>query len=147
MSRLNVNDLLSEFRRRNWTLHLFGPRGAPDVYATTFQWQTCADVFVLRGEHHAFAYRVLTVPGTDVFRPQTVTWDYFSEEPAWTLRAVLTIPPPGAPGAPMQIRTPHPECGVPIELRRPVTIRPAGLVRRSTSQTTWFGENEMRRSR
>jgi hypothetical protein len=97
VSELTLNDMLSEFRVRKWTLHLFGPRGAPDVYATTFQWQTCADVFVLRDEHPAFAYRVLTFPGTDVFRPQTVAWDYYSQFPAWALRAVLTIPPLASP--------------------------------------------------
>lgn len=43
----------------------------------------------------------------------------------WTLRAVLTLDPPDHPRAPRAIEVPAPCCAVPLEERRPMTIRPA----------------------
>ncbi|WIY06888.1 hypothetical protein QRX60_24655 [Amycolatopsis mongoliensis] len=118
-----LEQLLEELRRRKWVLHLFGGREAPEIYAAVHTWPTCADVIILRDEHRASAYRVPTFPGTDVFSPRVVTWQYHAT-PVWTLRAVLTLAEPGTPGAPLQALRPQPGCHIPLELRRDVTIRP-----------------------
>ncbi|MEU8639717.1 hypothetical protein AB0C38_46630 [Amycolatopsis sp. NPDC048633] len=118
-----LEELLEELRRRKWVLHLFGGREAPEIYAAVHTWPTCADVIILRDEHRASAYRVPTFPGTDVFSPRVVTWQYHAT-PVWTLRAVLTLSEPGTPGAPLQALRPQPQCHIPPELRQVVTIRP-----------------------
>ncbi|HKN51002.1 MAG TPA: hypothetical protein VJX66_00810 [Amycolatopsis sp.] len=122
---LGLEELLNEVRRRKWVLHLFGGRESPEIYAAVFQWETCADVVILRDEDHATAFRVPTFPGTDVFDPGVVTWQYHAT-PVWTLRAVLALPAPGESGAPLQALRPQADCRIPIELRQGVTIRPTG---------------------
>ena len=97
MNHLSIDELLEELRRRRWVVYIFGPREEPEVCAAVFQWDTCADVLILRGEERASAFRVTTVAETDVFRPALVSWQYHSTAD-WTLRAVLTIPPPGETG-------------------------------------------------
>lgn len=131
MKSLSLDDLLGELRRRKWMLYLFGPNERPDLYAATFQWAACAEGFILRSENDATAYRVPTYPNTDVFSPGIVSWQYHGD-PEWTLRAVLTIGVPGQADAPFEFLQPHPLCRIPIEIRRPATIRPTGLVRRPT---------------
>jgi hypothetical protein len=50
MSPLDLDDLLTELRQRKWVLYVIGPKDGPDIVAATFQWSTCADVLILRGE-------------------------------------------------------------------------------------------------
>jgi hypothetical protein len=119
----DVEIWLTELRRRRWMLYVFGPQDGPDLVAAVFQWPTSADVVLLRGEDDASAYRVPTFPDTDVFAPTLVSWQYHAPA-AWALRAVLTIEPPGQPRAPSAVLRPEPLCSVPMEIRRPVTIRP-----------------------
>ena len=62
-----LEELLEELRRRNWVLHLFGGREAPEIYAAVFRWPTCADVIILRDGHvapveDAPAQQVATAP-------------------------------------------------------------------------------------
>jgi len=71
----------------------------------------------------ATAYRTPLTPDTDPFAPEVVTWVY-SSSAVWTLRAVLTIERPGTPGAPGEVMSAPPACRIPMEVRRPVTIRP-----------------------
>ncbi|MEV6879803.1 hypothetical protein [Amycolatopsis sp. NPDC051128] len=123
----DLEELLDGLRHRKWVLQLFGGREAPEVYAAVHQWPTCADVIILRDEHRASAYRAPAFPGTDVFSPRVVTWQYHAT-PVWTLRAVLTLAEPGTPGAPLQALRPQPGCGIPPELRGDVTIRPTSTV-------------------
>jgi hypothetical protein len=122
----DVEELLTELRRRKWVLYVFGQQDGPDAVAAVFQWTTCADVVILRGADDATAYRVPTFPDTDVFSPEMVSWQYHASA-AWTLRAVLTIDPPGHPRAPVSVLRPAAGCFVPMELRRPLTIRPTSL--------------------
>ncbi|MEV7551969.1 hypothetical protein AB0N89_20310 [Amycolatopsis sp. NPDC089917] len=132
MKSLSVDQLLEELRRRRWTLYFFGDPKAPHLIAAMFQWEVCADVLILRGEEDATAYRVPTFrEDDDVFLPGIVSWQYHSD-PEWTLRAVLTIGVPGQADAPFALLRPDSLSKIPIELRRPVTIRPAGLVQRPT---------------
>jgi len=131
MKSLSFDDLLAELRHRKWELYLFGPHERPDLYVATFKWPACADVFILRSENDATAYRTPTYPDTDVFSPDIVFWHYHGD-PEWTLRAVLTIGSPGQADAPFQFLQAPPLCRIPIETRRRVTVRPTGLVQRPT---------------
>jgi hypothetical protein len=56
----------------------------------------CADVFVFSDREHAHAYRLPTDADTDLFTPVWVCW-WYAANPVWTLRALLTLPEPGAP--------------------------------------------------
>ncbi len=91
--------------------------------AAMFKHQTCADVFILRSEHQATAYRVPTLDDTGVFNPQNVTYQYHAN-PLWTLRAILALPAPGHPDAPIGIEVPANECFLPEKLPQPTLIRP-----------------------
>lgn len=122
---LELRDLLSELRRRGWTLILWGPRTSPSFMGAMFQWRDCADVLLVRNNHQATGYRVPTPPGDDeVFNPNVVLYQYH-QSPLWTLRAMLSLPRPGTPGAPAMAERPKaPECFLPEDLPRPVMIRP-----------------------
>ncbi|MBB5158060.1 hypothetical protein [Saccharopolyspora phatthalungensis] len=121
---LGLDGLLTELRRRQWTLIRWGPQDAPALLAAMFKWETCADVLILRNENHATAYRVPITGDSGVFNPQAVSYQYH-HSPLWTLRAILALPAPGNPGAPgMSERPKYPECAIPNDLPRPVMIRP-----------------------
>lgn len=129
----DVDTLLGELRRRRWAVHIFGLREAPELVGAVLRWNTCADVVLLRAEDDASAYRTPSVTDKDVFAPDLVVWQYHAAA-AWTLRAVLTIEPPGTPGAPMAIEHPAGRCAVPQRLRRPMMIRPPRSNHRTPAQ-------------
>lgn len=145
MSSNEVDELLNELRRRKWVLYVFGPREAPYAVSYVFQWETCADVVILRGEDDATAYRVPTFPNTDIFAPEVVSWQYHAPA-AWTLRAVLTIEPPGHPDALMSVLRPDRGCCVPVDIRRPLSIRPTSLTARFVSGKSSASERGYRRN-
>ena len=122
---LELQDLFGELRRRGWTLILWGPRTSPSLMGAMFQWRDCADVLLVRSQHRATGYRVPTPRGGgEVFNPDVVLYQYH-QSPLWTLRAMLSLPRPGIPGAPVTAETPKaPECFLPENLPRPVLIRP-----------------------
>ncbi len=122
LTTLELDDLLNEMRERHWAFHYFGLRHDPKAIGAVYDWRTCADVVILRDEEDATAFRVPTFPDTDVFAPEMVSWQYHAAA-AWTLRAVLTLPQPGAPGAPIGLLTPAEKCAVPQEWRRPMSVR------------------------
>jgi hypothetical protein len=126
VSRTEIDELLGELRCQGGVLYVFGPKTGPQVVAHVFQWPTCADVVILRAEDNTTAYRTPTLPDTDVFAPKVVSWHYHSSA-VWTLRAVLTLPPPGDPNAPIAVLPPDPLCGLPADIGRPITIRPTSL--------------------
>lgn len=123
MSPLGLDELLVELRRRHWTLIRWGNPRAPELLAATFEWDTCADVLILRAENDASAYRAPSWPEADLFAPEKVSYQYHASA-LWTLRAILSLPRPGTPGAPLAIETPHAKCRVPSGLPQPVVIRP-----------------------
>lgn len=121
---LELTELMSELRRRRWTLIRWGTEFSPQLIAATFKWPTCVDVLILRSETDATAYRVPTADGTGVFNPEAVSYQYH-HCPLWTLRAILALPDPEEPGAPYWLEAPtYPECGIPDGLEKPVLIRP-----------------------
>lgn len=75
----------------------------------------------------ATAHRVDPVPGTDVFASALVRWLYLGT-PVWTLRAVLTPPPPHHPNAPHLPTTTPPDYGFPRDGRMPVRIRRRDII-------------------
>lgn len=118
-----LKDLLNELRRRKWTLIRWGPERLPQLMAGMYRWQACADVLILRDESHATGYRVPTMDDTGVFNPERVTYQYHAP-PLWALRAILGLPEPGEPEAPMAIEAPDTPCYLPEDLPQPVLIRP-----------------------
>lgn len=121
---LELEDQLSELRRRQWTLILWGPRESPALMGAMFQWRDCADVLLVRNDRQASGYRIPTVHGGEVFNPESVLYQYH-QSPLWTLRAILSLPHPGMSSAPIGIERPkYPECFIPDDLPNPVLIRP-----------------------
>lgn len=120
----SVDFWLAQLRQRHWTVHLFGDRARPDTFAATFKWdqQRCTDVVIVRDERRALAYRTPTDLGTDVFAPSHVLW-WYAHNAVWTLRAVLTLDPPGLDHA-CQLQVVPPLFGLTEAERSPVTIRP-----------------------
>jgi hypothetical protein len=96
----------------------------PDVLAGVFRWSAATDVIVLTGAEHAHAYRMPAGPGLDEFAPRAVFW-WYRASPVWTLRALLTLPAPGLPGAPATLGPAPPGAGVP-GARVPVRVRRRG---------------------
>ena len=87
--------LLAKARNIGFKLHRFHG----EILAGVFHYAECADVFVLSGAEHAYAYRVPTGVDTDVFAPARVYW-WYAACPVWTLRALLTLPEPDLIPAP-----------------------------------------------
>ena len=104
-------------------LHSFqGDRHGPDVLAAVRDYGGSSDVVIMFDEDRACAYRTPSGPGIDVFGPSQVYWSYASSA-VWTLRAMLTLDPPGRPDAPRDL-TPAPNgLGVPREWRQRVRLR------------------------
>jgi hypothetical protein len=98
-----IEALVDEAGRRGFLWHLFRvDRHGPEVLAGVLRWPDCADVVVLIDDRTSHAYRVPTrESGVDVFAPTWVHWFYGLSADvgmAWVLRALLTLPDPGAPG-------------------------------------------------
>ncbi|RKT85583.1 hypothetical protein SAMN05421805_11816 [Saccharopolyspora antimicrobica] len=130
MSSSEIDLLLTELGSNEWTVWVFGPKHGPGIVAAVHRWQTCADVVILRGEtgdNDATAFRTPTMLGSDPFVPVLVSWQYHSSA-VWTLRAVLALPEPGHPDAPIAVLRPDRLCFLPDDLGRPVTIRPSQLI-------------------
>ncbi|MGV9364472.1 hypothetical protein [Amycolatopsis sp. NPDC003731] len=132
---LPLEDLLAKLRERRWTLHVFGPPDAPDLYASSVYWGGYTDVLLIRSEKSATAYRVPMLPGVDFLAPREVVWQYHSA-PTWTVRAVLALPAPGLHGAPSKPERPNVLCKVPQELRQRRTTRRSGL--NQPPDWSWF---------
>jgi hypothetical protein len=114
--------LLEEAAARGYLWHLFRTdRHGPEVLAGVFQHHGSADVIVFSGAEHAHAYRLPTGRDTDVFTPSRVYW-WYAASPVWTLRALLTLPAPGAQDAPRTLHPAPPGAGVPGD-RHPVRMR------------------------
>lgn len=130
MSTNEIDALLAKLSRSMWALWVFGPKHGPDIVAAVRRWPTCADVVILRGEtggNDATAFRTPAMLGTDPFMPELVSWQYHSSA-VWTLRAVLALPAPGHPEAPIAVLRPDPLCFLPSSPERPIAYRPGQLV-------------------
>jgi hypothetical protein len=117
---------LEKLRRERWMLHLGGTDARrPDWIAAHFQWHDCADVVIIRAEDSAAAFRTPTDEITDVLCPDYVTWVYGDDKSAvWVLRAALSLPRPGSPDEPYHLIDAPPACRIPLDGRRPFTMRP-----------------------
>ncbi|HEU5472265.1 MAG TPA: hypothetical protein VFV67_16545 [Actinophytocola sp.] len=116
--------LLDRLGRCGYLIHQFDHdgRNGPATVAGVLDWGGCADVVILHDETHAVAYRMPTEPGTDVLAPTAVFWSYASC-PVWTLRALLTLAPPGHPDAPVTLTAAPPGLGLASDHRLPVRVR------------------------
>ncbi|KAA5825465.1 hypothetical protein F1721_33050 [Saccharopolyspora hirsuta] len=144
MSSSEIDLLLTELNSEAWAVWVYGPKRGPSILAAVRRWRTCADVVILRGEdgeNDATAFRTPTMPGSDPFVPFLVSWQYHSSA-VWTLRAVLALPAPGHPEAPLAVLRPDPLCFLPSDVGRPVSYRPAaitGVLSQSTVGRASFG--------
>lgn len=117
-----LDALLERAGKTGFLWHMFRvDQHGPEVLAGVYRWGGCADVIVLSGEQSAHAYRTPTDTATDVFAPREVLW-WYSHRPVWTLRALLTVPPPNHPNAPITLTMAPPGTGVPGD-RIPVRLR------------------------
>lgn len=120
MTELDV--LLEKVGRLGYMMHMFrGDQHGPDVLAAVYQWETCADVLVLYDGQRAHAYRTTSGSDVDVLAPSHIWW-WYGGCAVWTLRALLTLPAPGDPGAPVSVVPAPPGSGV-VGERVPVRMR------------------------
>jgi hypothetical protein len=108
---------------RGFVLHSFRADlpGGPEVLAAVLDHGGAADVVLLFGEDHAVAYRTPSGPGTDLFTVTRVHWSYAAPA-TWTLRALLTLPPPWHPDAPQELTDAPPGVGLPQVWRARVRL-------------------------
>ncbi|HET9141104.1 hypothetical protein [Actinophytocola sp.] len=119
--------LLDRLGRCGYVVHQFehDDRHGPATVAAVLNWGGTADVVVLFDQDRAAAWRCPTGPGVDVFAPVQVYWSY-AACPVWTLRALLTLAPPGHPDAPNGLTATPPGMGLSTEGRVPARIRARG---------------------
>ncbi|OLF15221.1 hypothetical protein BU204_23100 [Actinophytocola xanthii] len=127
---LTLDDLLRELRYRRWTLYRWGEAEDPALLAGVFRWCTArqVDVLLLRRNGSGNAYRAPLFRERDLFTPPTVLWEYYCESALWTLRAIMSLPAPSDPSAPMLMYPPCGECRLPGDLPTPTVIRPLGML-------------------
>jgi hypothetical protein len=114
--------LLDRLGRSGFLLHAFRTdRHGPQHLAAVLAYGRIADVVLFDG-NTATAHRTPTGAGDDLFAPRHVYWIY-GNNPIWTLRAVLTLPPPHHPGAPTQLIGTPPGYGIPATDRSSVRVR------------------------
>lgn len=118
-----VDYLLEELRRRHWTMLRWGPADRPELVAWMFDHGQHTDVVILWSEDRAIGYRAPSVPGETPLDPVVVQYEYHSSA-LYVLRAMLSLPEPGAQGAPATTHVPRPDSRVPRDLPRPMVVRP-----------------------
>ena len=117
-----LNALLESIGKRGFLLHAFHvDQHGPDILAAVRTYDGLADVLILFDEHTACAYRTPT-EGVDVFNPERVYW-WYGTHPVHTMRALLTLAPPGHPDAPVTLAGAPRGYGLPRQARTPVHVR------------------------
>jgi hypothetical protein len=99
-----LGGLLDKLGRQRFIVCEFdAAMGEARVTAAVYEYHGAgADVFIMRSAEIAHAFRTGPgVYGDDRFSPPWVSWSYTSC-PVWTLRALLTLAPPGHPDAPRE---------------------------------------------
>ncbi len=123
MTTAELDELITELGRRHFVNHEMRiDRYGPDVVGFVRDWGNTADVVILFDDKKACAWRTVTGPGTDLFAPELVSW-WYKQSPLWTLRAMLTMPPPGHPDEPRQIMPLPPGCALPEGNRMAMRVR------------------------
>jgi hypothetical protein len=119
-----LDALIEQLGKRGFLIHGFHvDMHGPDIMAAVFDHgQGIADVLILFDETTACAYRTPTGEGVDVFNPTHIYW-WYGIGPVHTLRALLTLPPPGHPQAPVILSEAPRGYGLPSEGRTPVRVR------------------------
>jgi hypothetical protein len=119
--------LLELLGKRGFLLHAFRTDlHGPEIVAFTRDHRGgLADVLIIFDNERACAHRVPTGPGIDVFAPRMVLW-WYASSPVWTVRALLTLAPPGDPDAPATLTDTPAGYGLPAAGRMPVRVRARG---------------------
>lgn len=115
-----IDELLTELVRRRWTTYCFGDRRRPEAVGGVLVHDGQADVVLIRGQHHASAFRAPLSGAADPMSLRYGTWHYLGNA-VWTLRAVLSLADQPAVSLPVY-QVPS-ECLVPEIERRPYTVR------------------------
>lgn len=122
---LEFDLLVEQLGKQRFVNHEMGLAhdGRPNVLGFVRDWGSgIADVVVIVDEAHACAWRTAIGPDVDVFAPDRVSWSY-AHTPVWTLRALLTMPPPGHPAEPFQPMPLPTGCKIPEGARMNQRIR------------------------
>jgi hypothetical protein len=119
-----LDALLERIGKSGFLLHAFHvDQYGPDILAAVYNHRSgLADVLILFDEHTACAYRTPTGEGIDVFDPERVYW-WYGTHPVHTLRALLTLAPPGHPDAPAILAGAPRGYGLPHQARTPVHVQ------------------------
>jgi hypothetical protein len=125
-------EAFAALRAAGFTAYCCGDRHAPCVLVAAYDWEEgYVDVVTMRGADRVTAARLPN--GLDIFAPHQAVWHYMGAlEPA--VAAMLRLPPPGHPDAPIT------EYQAPLTLfvssreQRTMTIKP-GRTKPSASTT------------
>lgn len=117
-STQDIDFWLDRLRERRWLLHFLDHRSE---IGAVLDWRDFWDVLILVSEQHSLAYRTPRAAGLDPFDPAHVA-DCYAGPATWTIRWVLTLPPPGP--HPPPLRPVPADFSIPRNLRRPAIIRP-----------------------
>jgi hypothetical protein len=124
MTTTELDELLIELGRQGFICHEMRlDHVGPDVVGFVRSWAGgVVDVVILFDEQKACAWRTASGPGVDVFAPDLVSW-WYEQCPVWTLRAVLSMPPPGHPDEPCLLTELPPGCALPKAGRKDLRVR------------------------
>lgn len=118
--RTELTELIDQLGRRHYLFQAFRTnRDGPEVLSAVRNSGGVADVLIMFSEDRAVAYRVPIGSKVDVYAPRRVLW-WYSHTAVWTLRALLTLAPPGHPDAPDTLLSSPPGLGIPAKDRTPV---------------------------
>lgn len=120
-------ELMTDLGRAGFLVHSYQiDRDGPLAVAAVKDRAGCADVFILHGEHLAYAYRTPRGDGRDVLNPAVVFWDC-PGKPVRAGRALLDLPMPGVRDVRIVLRPAKSRLCLSAERRGPnLTIRRRG---------------------
>ena len=126
MVTTDVDYWLEQLRLRNWSLYFFGPdRHYPEIMGAALTWDLAVDVVLIHSENYSVAWRAPRLsPDLNPFAPGHVTW-WYAATTNRTLRAALSMDPPGRECLPARLEPAPAQCRVPPEYRRGMSFRPA----------------------
>jgi hypothetical protein len=118
-----LDALFERIGKNGFLLHAFRVNmHGPDVLAAVYNHGGLADVLIIFDENTACAYRTPTGKDIDIFSPDQVYW-WYGTHLVHTMRALLTLAPPGHPDAPNTLAGAPSGYGLRREGRTPVHVR------------------------
>lgn len=116
-------EAFAAMKRAGFTSYCCGNRHAPHVLVAAYNWDEHIDVINIRGADRVTAARLPTYDGLDIFAPCLAVWHYMGAlEPS--VAAMLRLPPPDHPDAPIMIYPAPVTLFVASYEQRPVIVKP-----------------------